>query len=573
MDRPWLSSYPSGVPAEIDTQELASLVTLMLRACERYGERPAFTHLGTSLSFRAFERLTRDFAAHLCAELGSACKGERIALMLPNCLQYPVAILGALRAGLVVVNVNPMYTASELEFQLRDSNAVALVVLENLSRTVQSALPHTAVRHVITTQLGDLLAAPRRWLVNLVMRHRHPFERVPGAHSTSMRQALLSGAHASFDEVPLVHSDAAFVQYTGGTSGRPKGALLSHGNMVANVLQTAAWVGPRLEPGAETVITALPLSHVFALTANLLVFLHMGGCEVLVSDARDVASLAKLIRRTRFTAITGVNTLFDALMNAPGAERTWKARRGMLKLAVAGGMAVTAPVARRWLQATGIPLLEGYGLTEASPIVCVNPVDAREYSGKLGLPLPSTEVRICDNEGEPVPLGVIGEILVRGPQVMQGYWRQPEETAVALSADGWLRTGDLGRMDERGFVEFVDRKKDVIVVSGFKAYPAEIEEVVRRHPAVKDAGAVGIRDARCGEAVVLFVVARDPGLNEAEIRSYCEQHLTGYKRPRFIQLCDELPRTALGKVSHRRLRDDAARLFALASEEGMVSSA
>jgi long-chain acyl-CoA synthetase len=572
VSRPWLQAYPAGVPAGIPARAIASLPALAAQACARFRERPAFTHLGGTLRFGTFERLTRDFAAHLQAALPSPVKGERIAIMLPNSLQYPVVLFGALRAGMVVVNVNPRYTASELAFQLRDSGAVAVVVLENFAQTVQQALPGTAVRHVLVTGLGDLLPAPKRLLVNFVVRHvKHlvPAARIPGA--VRLRAALADGRRQALDEPALGPADAAFLQYTGGTTGRPKGALLSHGNLVANVLQTTAWTMGVLRPGREVVVTPLPLYHVFELTANLMVFVHLGGRNVLVTDPRDLHGLVKLLRRTPFTVITGVNTLFDALLAAPGFAAVGRARRGKLKLAVSGGMAVQAAVARRWQEATGTPLLEGYGLTETSPIVCANPVDATAFSGKLGLPVPSTEVAIRDSDGHDLPPGEAGEICVRGPQVMQGYWRQPEETAAVLSPDGWLRTGDIGRMDERGWVEFVDRSKDIIVVSGFKAFPGEIEEVARRHPGIVDAGAVGVPDARSGEAVALFVVARDPALTAEEVRAHCARHLTGYKQPRTIEFRTELPRTPLGKVLHRQLKEEAAR--AAAAEGAVVPAA
>jgi long-chain acyl-CoA synthetase len=553
----WLGSYPAGVPPEIDARACPSLKHLLERSCGRFRDKTAFVSMGAEMTYGEIDRLSRNFAAYLQKELGLG-KADCIAIMSPNLLQYPVALFGALRAGVIVVNVNPLYTADEVEQQLDDCGAKAIVVLENFAHTVEQALAKTRLRHVITTRIGDLLPPPRRWLVNLAVKYVKrmvPRWRVPGA--IGFRAALARGARQTLEEVSLHPGNIAFLQYTGGTTGRPKGAILTHGNMVANVEQTAAWIGATLEEGAETVVTALPLYHVFALTANLLVFLKLGGRNVLIANPRDMARLVAELRKIRFTAITGVNTLFGALLDAPGFDEVCAANRGVLKLAVAGGMAVQRDVAERWQRATGVPLIEGYGLTEASPIVCANPFDAAEFSGKLGLPVPSTEVAILDEHGAEAYLGTAGEICVRGPQVMRGYWNAPEETAKVLTPDGWLRTGDIGRMDERGFVEFVDRRKDMIVVSGFKAYPTEIEEVAMLHPGVKDAGAVGLPDPRSGESVALFVVRKDPGLTAQALREHCARHLTGYKVPRRIEFRERLPKTPVGKVLRRQLRDEA----------------
>jgi len=557
MKKIWLESYPPGVPPEIDAHAYASLKDLLERSCLRFRDKAAFSNMGVSITYGEVDRLSHDFAAYLQKALR---KGERVAIMLPNLLQYPVALFGALRAGMTVVNVNPLYTASELEHQLADSGAAAVVVLENFAHTLERALAKTRVRLVVTTQIGDLFPAVRRSLVNFVVKRVKrlvPAWHIPGA--TRFREALAQGAIQAFEDTKVGPSDIAFLQYTGGTTGRAKGAVLSHGNMVANVEQVAAWIGGTLKEGAETVITALPLYHVFALTANLLVFVKLGGKNVLITNPRDIAGFVAELGKTRYTAITGVNTLFNALLNAAGFEKVGVAGRGVLKLSVAGGMAVQRAVAERWQQVTGVPLVEGYGLTEASPIVCANRFDAGEFSGKLGLPVPSTEVAILDERGRELPLGEIGEIGVRGPQVMQGYWNSPEETAKAFTAEGWLRTGDLGRMDERGYVEFSDRKKDVIVVSGFKAYPAEIEDVVMLHPGVKDAGAVGVPDAHSGEAVALFVVRKDPGLSVEALLEHCARHLTGYKLPKRIEFREQLPKSPIGKILRRQLREEATR--------------
>jgi long-chain acyl-CoA synthetase len=480
-----------------------------------------------------------------------------VALMMPNLLQYPVALAGVLRAGLVVVNVNPLYTPSELAFQLEDSGASAIVVLENFAHTLEQALPGTRVLRVVTTQVGDLFPAPKRWLVNAAVKHlRHmvPAWRIEGA--IGFRAALARGRALEAPAPRHGADDLAFLQYTGGTTGRPKGAMLSHGNLLANLAQTRAWAGTALAEGAETVITALPLYHVFSLTANLLLFLNLGGTNVLIANPRDLAGFVKTLRGTRFSAITGVNTLYRALLDAPGFDAVCAANRGRLKLSVGGGMAVQRNVAERWQAATGAPLVEGYGLTEASPNLCANPPDAREFSGTLGSPLPGTEIAIMDEEGRALPAGEVGEICARGPQVMRGYWNAADETARAFFPGGWLRTGDLGRLNARGHVEFVERRKEVIVVSGFKAYPGEIEAVAMQHPGVQEAGAAGIPDARSGEAVALYVVRRDPALDEGAILQHCAQRLAPYKRPVKVFFRDALPKSPIGKVLRRQLQPD-----------------
>jgi long-chain acyl-CoA synthetase len=555
MRKIWLQSYPPGVPSEIDPAAYASLKDLLERSCLRFRDKTAFSNMGVSMSYGELDRLSRDFAAYLQSRLH---KGERVAIMLPNLLQYPVALFGALRAGMTVVNVNPLYTPSELEHQLADSGAAAIVVLENFAHTLEQAFAKTHLRLVITTQVGDLFPSVKRVLVNFVVKRLKrlvPAWRIVGA--ARFRKVLALGSRAAVRDVAVGAGDIAFLQYTGGTTGRAKGAVLSHGNMVANLEQVAAWIGGTLEEGAETVITALPLYHAFSLTANLLVFIKQGGTNVLITNPRDIPGFVAELAKTRYTAITGVNTLFNALLNAPGFERA--AGRGVLKLSVAGGMAVQRSVAERWQQATGVPLVEGYGLTEASPIVCANRFDAREFTGKLGLPLPSTEVAILDESGAELPVGEAGEIGVRGPQVMQGYWNAPEDTARAFTPEGWLKTGDVGRMDERGYVQFSDRSKDVIVVSGFKAFPAEIEDVVMLHPGVKEAAAVAVPDARSGEAVALFVVKKDPALTAEALLAHCAKHLTGYKLPRRIEFRDQLPKTPIGKILRRELKEEAAR--------------
>jgi len=535
---------------------LETLAQLFEWSCARFRDLPAFTSMGVTLRYRDVDRLSAAFGAFLRLELGLE-RGDRMAIILPNLLQYPVALIGALRAGLTVVNVNPLYTPVELQVQLADSGAAAVVVLENFAHTLEQALAGTAVRRVIATQVGDVFPLLRRWATNVAVKRMRRM--VPDWHiarAVGWREALRGGR--AVPEAAVRPDDVALLQYTGGTTGRPKGAILTHGNLAANVAQTTRWTAGVLKEGEETVITALPLHHIFALTANLLQFMRLGGRNVLIADPRDLKSFVRELQRTRFSAITGVNTLYRALLDAPGFDEACLANRGTLKLAVAGGMSVERAVAERWQAATGVPLIEGYGLTEASPNVCANPADARAFSGKLGLPLPSTEVTIRDEHGGEVARGEVGEICVRGPQVMRGYWNAPEETAQAFFAGGWLRTGDLARMDETGCVEFVERRKDVIVVSGFKAYPSEIEAVALQHPGVKEAGAVGLPHPRSGEVVALFAVRRDPALRAEALAEHCAQRLSPYKRPVRIEFRDALPRTPLGKVLYRELREQAA---------------
>lgn len=528
--------------------DIKTLNALAEASFARWRDRPAFTSLGVTLTYGEIDRRSAAFAAFLRLKLGLQ-PGERVAIMLPNLLQYPVAFFGVLRAGLVVVNVNPLYTAAELEFQLTDSGAVALVALEQFAPAVEQALPRTPVRHVVMTQVGDLFPALKRWATNLVVRRRQ--KRAPPRLRGAVAFRKAVHGRPALPRVDVNSDDIALLQYTGGTTGRPKGAVLTHGNMTANTLQTVEWVAGTLEEGRETVITALPLYHIFALTANLLVFVCLGGCNVLIPNPRELRSFIQTLARTRFSAITGVNTLYAALLDSP---RFTRLDFSGLKLAVAGGMAVQRPVAERWKRVTGTTLVEGYGLTEASPVVCGNPVDAREFSGKLGPPLPRTEVSIRDEAGTELPRGEVGEICVHGPQVMRGYWKAPQETAQAFFPGQWLRTGDLGRIDERGFVQFVERRKDVIIVAGYKAYPSEIEAVALAHPGVKDAGAVGVPHGRTGEAVVLCAVKRDPALTAEALARHCAQRLAPYKRPVRIVFRDSLPKSPLGKVLHRELK-------------------
>ena len=552
MDRPWLSQYPAGVPAEIDVHRFASLKDVLAASCKRFADRPAYRSMGAVMSYRQLDEASRSFAAWL-QKVAGLQRGDRVALMMPNLLQYPVALFGVLRAGMVVVNVNPLYTPRELEHQLKDAGVRAIVVLENFAHTLEQVIGATPVRTVVTTQVGDLLPPVKRLLTNTVVKYVKklvPPWRLSGA--VDFRQALAAGRAQALDDVPLQHGDLAFLQYTGGTTGVAKGAMLSHGNMVANVLQVGAWMSPNLNDGEETLILPLPLYHVFALTGALS-FFSKGAQAVLIANPRDLSAFLQVLRETRFTAIIGVNTLFRALLDAPGFAAV---DLRPLKLAVAGGMAVQQVVAHRWKDRAGVPLVEGYGLTESAPVAIANPVTIQEWSGQIGVPLPSTEAAILDDDGERLGLGEVGEIGLRGPQVMQGYWNHPEETAQVFTAQGWLRTGDMGVMDGRGSIRITDRKKDMIVVSGFKVFPNEIEDVLTQHPGVLEAAAVGVRDERSGEAVKVVIVRSDPDLTEAEVLAHCKQHLTGYKMPRVVVFRSEpLPKTNIGKILRRELRD------------------
>jgi long-chain acyl-CoA synthetase len=552
MDRPWLAQYPAGVPADIDIGRFASLKHLLAVTCARFADLPAYNSMGSVMTFRQLDMASRDFAAWLQNE-AQLQRGDRVALMLPNLLQYPVALFGVLRAGMVVVNLNPFYTARELEHQLNDAGAEAIVVLENFAHTLAQVVKSTRLRAVITTQVGDLLPPFKRLLTNAVVKHVRkmvPPWQLEGA--VGFNRVLAAGRTLAPDDVALTHNDLAFLQYTGGTTGVAKGAMLTHGNMVANVLQVAAWMSPNLKDGEETVVIPLPLYHVFALT-GCLSFFSKGAQTVLIANPRDMPAFLKALRETRFTAIIGVNTLFRALLDAPGfADVDLRP----LKLAVAGGMAVQHVVAHRWRQRAGVPLVEGYGLTETAPVAIANPVTIQEWSGQIGVPLPSTEAAILDDDGGLVALDQVGEICLRGPQVMKGYWNRPDETNKVFTAEGWLRTGDMGVIDARGSIRITDRKKDMIVVSGFKVFPNEIEDVLTKHPGVLEAAAIGVHDERSGEAVKVVVVRKDPALTEGDLIAHCQQNLTGYKMPRIFEFrVEPLPKTTIGKILRRALRD------------------
>ena len=551
MDRPWLAQYPAGVPADIDMGRYASLKAVLADTCARFADHPAYDSMGTVMSFAQIDAASLAFAAWL-QKVARLKPGERVGLMMPNLLQVPVALFGVLRAGLVVVNINPLYTPRELEHQLNDAGVVVLVVLENFAHTVQQVIARSAVRTVVTTQVGDMLPLPKRWLTNAVVKHLKklvPAWDLPGA--VDWGQVLAAGRGQVFDEVPITQADLAFLQYTGGTTGVAKGAMLTHGNMVANVMQVGAWIAPRLQDGKEVLVIPLPLYHVFALTGALSFFCH-GAKTVLVPNPRDMPAFLRVLKTSHMTAIIGVNTLFRMLLDAPGFAEV--DLRG-LKLAVAGGMAVQHTVAQRWRQRAGVPLVEGYGLTESAPVALANPVTVQEWTGQIGVPLPSTEAAILGDDGQRVPLGETGEICLHGPQVMKGYWQRPDDTAEVFHPGGWLRTGDMGLMDVHGSVRLTDRKKDMIVVSGFKVFPNEIEDVLTLHPGVLEAAAIGVPDERAGEAVKVVVVRRDPALTEADVLAHCKQHLTGYKIPRVVEFRSEpLPKTGIGKILRRELR-------------------
>ncbi|HSV17273.1 MAG TPA: long-chain-fatty-acid--CoA ligase [Casimicrobiaceae bacterium] len=554
MEKIWLKNYPANVPAEIDPDEYASVREVFEESCRKYATRPAFSCMGRTITFAELDALSTAFAGYL---QGIGCaKGARIAVMMPNVLQYPVCVFGILRAGCTVVNVNPLYTARELEHQLEDSGAEAIVVVENFAHVVAEVLARTKVRQVIVTSIGELLGF-KGIIVDFVLRHVKkliPRYALPGAVRFS--DALAEGRKRPVERRPLAHADLAFLQYTGGTTGVAKGAMLTHRNIVANLLQARAWVGPFLAGEREVIITPLPMYHILSLTANCLVFMTLGGENVLIPNPRDIGGLVKEMGRYRFTAITGVNTLFNAMLNHPDFA---KLDFSTLRFSLGGGMAVFEAVARRWKQVTGCTLLEAYGLTETSPAATINPPDLPDYNGSIGLPISSTEIELRDDAGQAVALGQPGEICIRGPQVMAGYWNRRDETAKVMTSDGYFMSGDIGVMDERGYIRIVDRKKDMILVSGFNVYPNEIEAVVVQHPGVLECAAVGVPDRKSGEAVKLFIVKRDEGLSIEDVLAHCRANLTGYKVPRDVEFRRELPKSNVGKILRRELRDEAKR--------------
>jgi long-chain acyl-CoA synthetase len=551
MEKVWLKSYPPGIPEEVDLDAYASVTDVFEQAIKRFGKSPCFSNLGTTLSYDEMDRYTDQLASYL-QNLPGMARGDRVAVMMPNVLQNPIAIFAILRAGFTVVNTNPLYTPRELKHQLSDSGARAIIVIENFCHTLDEVIADSPVEYVITTQLGDLLNFPKSLIVNLVVKYIKklvPEFSLP--QRVTFKQALRLGSGQRHKSVPVTHDDIAFLQYTGGTTGVAKGAMLTHGNMTANMQQASTWIKDGVNENEEVIITALPLYHIFSLTANCLTFMKEGALNYLITNPRDMAGFVKELQGVRFTALTGVNTLFNGLMNTPGFE---KIDFSHLKLSLGGGMAVQQPVAERWQKLTGTPLLEAYGLTETSPAVCINPVNVTEFNGSIGLPVPSTEVSVQDDEGRILPQGETGELCVRGPQVMKGYWQKPEETAKVLSADGWLKTGDVAQMDELGFFRIVDRLKDMILVSGFNVYPNEIETVIASHEGVLEVGVIGEPHDEGGEVVKAVIVRKDPALDAAAVIAHCREHLTGYKVPKIVEFRDELPKTNVGKILRRELR-------------------
>ncbi|MFZ9039956.1 MAG: AMP-binding protein [Gammaproteobacteria bacterium] len=551
MDKVWLKSYPPGIPEEIDIDSYQSVTDIFEQAIKRFGDKPCFSNLGTTLTYDEMDRYTDQLASYL-QNLPGMDKGDRVAIMMPNVLQNPISIFATLRAGFTVVNTNPLYTARELKHQLTDSGAKVIIVMENFCHTLEAVIAETPVQHVITTQLGDLLRFPKSVIVNLVVKYVKKM--VPAfslPQRVTFKNALSQGAGKPHRPVPCGHDDLAFLQYTGGTTGVAKGAMLTHRNMIANMQQASAWIKNVVEDGKEVIITALPLYHIFSLTANCLTFMKVGALNYLITNPRDMPGFIKELQGVRFTAITGVNTLFNGLMNTPGFENI---DFSSLKLSLGGGMAVQQPVAERWQKLTGTPLLEAYGLTETSPAVCINPLNLKEYNGAIGLPVPSTEVSVQDDEGNILPRGETGELCVRGPQVMKGYWQRPDETDKVLSSDGWLKTGDVAQMDEQGYFRIVDRLKDMILVSGFNVFPNEIETVIASHDGVLEVGVIGEPNRESGEIVKAVIVKKDPTLDEAAVITHCREFLAAYKIPKIIEFRDELPKTNVGKILRRELR-------------------
>lgn len=556
MDQPWIKHLPKDVPAEINVDQYSSLIDMFETAVAKYADQPAFINMGATLTYRKLEESSRAFAAYLQNEL-KLQKGDRVALMMPNLLQYPIALFGVLRAGMVVVNVNPLYTPRELKHQLIDSGAKAIVVVSNFARTLEEVVNQTPVKSVIITSLGDQLSAPKRTLVNFVVKYiKKLVPKYDLPHALSMRETLSRGRRMQYVKPVITGGDLAFLQYTGGTTGVSKGAMLTHSNVVANVLQANGAYSPALRDGTEFVVTALPLYHIFALTVNCLLFLHKGSQNLLITNPRDIPGFVAELKKYPFTALTGVNTLFNALVNSSDFAELDFSR---LKLSIGGGMAVQKAVADKWQSITKTRLLEGYGLTEASPLLTCCPYNLDGYNGSIGFPAPSTLIQVRDDAGNVLPQGETGELFGKGPQIMKGYWQRPEETAKVIDKDGWLATGDIGYMDEQGFFYIVDRKKDMILVSGFNVFPNEVEEVVALHPKVIEVAAVGVPNDASGELVKVFVVAKDKSLTAEDIIKHCRVHLTGYKVPKLVEFRDELPKTNVGKILRRELRDEVKR--------------
>ena len=554
MEKVWLKHYPNGVPADINPNQYSSIADLFRRSAKQFGALPAFSNLGKTLNYSETDRLTRQFAAYLTQE-AQLKPGDRIAIMMPNLLQYPIALFGALRAGLVVVNTNPLYTANELEHQLKDSGAKAIIIVENFAHVLEKVVARTQVKTIITTEVGDLVGGFKSLLINFVVRYIKkmvpPFS-LPQAVKLKQALQMCSQHLTQYQDALVTNDDIAFLQYTGGTTGVAKGAVLTHRNMIANLLQASSWTAHYLQDGKETFITALPLYHVFALTANALFSVKIGAHNILITNPRDVPTFLKDLKRQPFTFMTGVNTLFNLLLNAKGIEEVDFSK---LKVALGGGMAVQEAVAKRWKDLTGVVLLEAYGLTETSPAVCINPVDLKEYNGMIGLPLSSTEVSVHDLEGKELAIGEAGELWVRGPQVMREYWQRPSETAKVLTSEGWLKTGDVAIINEQGYVKLVDRLKDMVLVSGFNVYPNEVEDALAAHPKILESGVIGVKDEHSGEIVKAFIVKKDPSLTVEEVQEHCRQLLTSYKCPKQIVFVDALPKSNVGKILRKELRN------------------
>jgi len=552
--RPWLENYDKGVKAEIDWGGLKSITDLLDRSFNKYKNRPCFSNMGKTITYGELQNLSLRFAHYLQHDLGLK-KGDRVALMMPNVLQYPVALFGILQAGMIAVNVNPLYTPRELEHQLNDSGAKAIVIYSNSAHVLEQVIQRTKLEHIIVTDIGDLLGFPKSFVVNFVIKYIKKM--VPKFHlpqSCYFNEALMKGDATKFKPVDLTLDDIAFLQYTGGTTGISKGAILTHRNIVANLLQAREWIKDFIKESEEIIITPLPLYHIFSLTANCLIFFSVGGLNVLITNPRDLPNFVKELKKWKFTAITGVNTLFNALLNNADFR---KLDFSTLHITLGGGMAVQKVVAEKWKKITGTPLIEAYGLTETSPAACINPMTLRDYNGFIGLPISSTLVAIKDDAGNDLPYGEAAELCIKGPQVMLGYWNRPDETSKVMTKDGYFRTGDIGVMDSKGFCKIVDRKKDMILVSGFNVYPNEIEDVVAHHPKVLEAAAIGIPDEKSGEVVKLYIVAKDKSLTADEILEYCRKNLTAYKIPKLIEFRTELPKSNVGKILRKDLRNES----------------
>jgi long-chain acyl-CoA synthetase len=553
MSRPWFSSYQEGVPHEVDVNEYENIPQILEQGFEQFSNKPSFHCMGKTFTYAEIDHLSRKFASFLQNNLGLA-QGSRVAIMMPNILQYPVALFGALRAGMVAVNVNPLYTDRELEHQLKDSGAEAIVIFANSASILQKIKDRTNVKHVIVTQIGDMLGFPKSLIVNSVIKYVKkmvPAWSLPG--HIVFNDALAAGEASKFKKPTITHDDLAFLQYTGGTTGVAKGAELTHGNIIANMIQARAWMKPVINPGNEIIITPLPLYHIFSLTANCFVFSSIGALNVLITNPRDIPGFVKELSKWKFTALTGVNTLFNALVNNEGFQNL---DFSALKVTLGGGMAVQKAVAEKWKQVTGQPLIEAYGLTETSPAACINPLNLPAYNGKIGLPISNTDIKILDDDGNEVAHGEPGELAIKGPQVMRGYWNRPEETAKVMTPDGYFKTGDIAVEDDAGYFQIVDRKKDMILVSGFNVYPNEIEDVVVGHPKVLEAAAIGVPHEKSGEVVKLFVVKKSTDLTEDELISYCRDELTGYKVPKMVEFREELPKSNVGKILRKDLRNE-----------------